>query len=340
MIIDGSDAWVVVTRNLPGDQHGGPAGSTLVDTAVAEYDLTTGQQVYLWDPLDHVPLSDSYQGALSDGVWDPYHVNSIQLTGDGSFLVSLRNTSAAYLVDKASSNTIWTLGGKHSTFSFGKNASFAFQHDVQMHRNNVISMFDDHCCAQKSSGKFQIPRSATTRGLVLKLDLTKHTATLVNQYIRSKGFLAGFLGSTQLLGNGGALVGWGSQPYFSEFSRSGKLLLDATFPEPDQSYRAYLERWKGLPGYKPDGGVKSKGGKTTVYASWNGSTQVKSWVVLAGSSTKHLSKVAQAKPNGFETAISLSTSYKKYEVQALDSKGHVLGTSSAFPSGGIQYGHY
>jgi len=340
MIISGSNAWVVVTRNVDGASHGGPAGSTLVDTAVAEYDLKTGQQIYVWDPLDHVPVSQSVQAPLSNGVWDPYHVNSIQLTGDGTFLVSLRNTSAAYLVDKGSSNIMWTLGGKDSSFTFGKNAAFAFQHDVQMHKNNVISMFDDHCCAQNSAGKFSIPKTGASRGLVLQLDMTKHTATLVRQYIRSKDFLAAFLGSTTLLGNGGALVGWGSQPFFSEFSKSGKLLLDATFPTPDQSYRAYLQRWKGFPSYKPNGGVKKKGSRATVYASWNGSTQVKKWVVLAGSSTKHLAKVATAKPNGFETAIGLSTSFKKYEVQALDSKGHVLGTSNSFPSGGVQFGRY
>jgi hypothetical protein len=340
MIISGTNAWVVVTRNVDGAAHGGPAGSTLVDTAVAEYDLKTGQQIYLWDPLDHVSVKDTFQGPLKDGVWDPYHVNSVQLTGHGTFLVSLRNTSAAYMVDKATSQIVWTLGGRHSSFKFGKNAAFAFQHDVQLHRNGVVSMFDDHCCAQKSTGKFSIPSSATTRGLVLKLDLTKKTATYVTQYIRSKGFLAAFLGSMQLLGNGGALVGWGSQPYFSEYDKSGKLLLDATFPAPDQSYRAQLERWKGFPAAKPDGGVKTSGSKATVYASWNGSTQVKQWVVLAGSSTKHLSKVASAKPSGFETAIALNTSYRQYEVQALDGRGHVLGTSNSFPRGGVQYGKY
>src|SRR5205085_6290850 len=121
------------------------------------------------------------------------------------------------------------------------------QHDVQMHKNNVISMFDDHCCAQKSNGDFSVPKNVTSRGLVLKLDMTAHTATLVSQFIRSKDYLAGALGNTQLLGNGGAVVDWGSHQFFSEFSKSGKMLLDATWPAPDESYRAYVERWKGFP---------------------------------------------------------------------------------------------
>src|SRR5205085_12180688 len=138
----------------------------------------------------------------------------------------------------------------------------------------------DDCCPQTPNGDFVVPNDITSRGLVLKLDTTKYTATVVTQYIRSKGFLAAFLGNTELLGNGGAVVGWGSQPFFSEFSKSGKMVLDATFPAPDQSYRTYVERWKGFPSYRPDGGVKKHGSQATVYASWNGSTEVKKWGVL------------------------------------------------------------
>ncbi len=340
MVIDGTDAWVVVTRNVDGASHGGPKGSTLADTAVAEYDLNTGNQVYLWDPLAHVPLSDSYQPALNDGVWDPYHVNSVQLTGNGSFLVSMRNTSAAYMVDQASSNVEWTLGGKHSTFTFGKNAAFQWQHDVQLHSGDVVSMFDDHCCLMKPNGKFVVPSRSSTRGLVLKLDTTKHTASFMRQYYRGKNFYAAFLGDTDLLSGGRAVVGWGSQPFFSEYGSSGKLLLDVAWPSPDESYRAYVEHWVGLPYYPPSGGVEKSGSTATVYASWDGATQVKKWVVLAGNSVKHLSKVATARLSGFETAIKLSKSYKRYEVQGLDSKAHVLGTSKPFPGSGVQFGHY
>ena len=40
----------------------------------------------------------------------------------------------------------------------------------------------------------------------------------------------------QLLPDGGALVGWGSVPAFSEFAPDGTLRLDATFPD-GASYR-------------------------------------------------------------------------------------------------------
>jgi hypothetical protein len=328
-IISGHDAWAVVSRNVPGAAHGGPAGSTLVDTAVQEYDLTTGKLLYTWDPLDHVSTRDSYQKPLKTGIWDAYHLNSIDLTGHGTFLVSMRNTSAAYLIDQATGKVLWTLGGKHSSFKIDKKGQFAFQHDVRLQKRDVITMFDDHCCATDRAGKFIFP-NGPSRGLELKLNFKKHTASYVSQASRGANFHTAFLGSDQLLSNGNTLVGWGSQPYFSEYSRSGKLILDAALPIANETYRVYLEHWIGKPSYPPKGAVRTKGSHATVYASWNGATQVAKWRVLGGNSASKLKTVASARRSGFETAIALSKSYKAYEVQALDSHGHVLGTSSAF----------
>ena len=66
------------------------------------------------------------------------------------------------------------------------------------------------------------------------------------------------------------------------------MLLDAVFPGPDITYRATVEPWVGLPLYPPSGAVRQRGGKTTVYASWNGATRVVTWRVLAGSTSHNL----------------------------------------------------
>jgi hypothetical protein len=167
---------------------------------------------------------------------------------------------------------------------------------------------------------------------VLKLDTTAHTATLVAQYRHSPTLNAGTQGNTQLLSNGNVFVGWGSQPYLTEYSKSGKALLDAIFPGPDISYRAYIESWTGDPSSPPDGAGRTQGSKTTIYASWNGATQVSRWEVLGGSSSKHLSKLTTANKGGFETAIPLTRSASLYEVVGLSSKGKVLGRSKSFKS--------
>ena len=127
-------------------------------------------------------------------------------------------------------------------------------------------------------------------------------------------------------------VGWGSLPYFTEFSKTGKAILDVVWPTPDLSYRALKEQWTGKPYFPPSGAVRTSKGKATVYASWDGATQVSYWRVLAGSSSKSLKSVATVRKLGFETAIRLSSSYKAYKVQALDSKHHVLRTSNVFPT--------
>ncbi len=343
MVISGSNAWVTAYKDVPMNltPYGGSASGVVFDSAVQEYSLKTGQLMYTWDALNpggtpNVPLSESQTHPAPGIPWDAYHINAIQLTGSGTFLVSLRNTWSAYLVNRSTSAIEWTLSGnpKLSSFALPTNAQFQWQHDVELHSGNVVSVFDDACCAitgVNSQGQATFgPRSGPTRGLVLKLDLTNHTGSFVSQYTRGNNFNAAFLGNLQLLSNGNVALGWGSQPFFSEDSKSGKVLLDAQWPTPDLSYRAYLQNWVGIPSFPPGGAVRTKSGKTTVYASWDGDTQVVSWRVLAGSSAKSLNTVATTVKSGFETAIQLKSSYKTYKVQALDGKGHVLRTSNAF----------
>ena len=45
------------------------------------------------------------------------------------------------------------------------------------------------------------------------------------------------------------------------------------------------EPWVGEPLTDPAGAAREAGGCTTVYASWNGATELASWRVLAGSSS-------------------------------------------------------
>ncbi len=104
------------------------------------------------------------------------------------------------------------------------------------------------------------------------------------------------------------------------------------WPDPDLNYRTYVQKWVGTPFFPPSGAVRNNGGKATVYASWDGATQVASWRVLAGSSAGSLKAVASKAKNGFETTIPLTGTFKVYKVQALDSTHHVLGTSNAFPT--------
>jgi EmrB/QacA subfamily drug resistance transporter len=340
LTISGNDAWVTANKNVARNlsAYGGAYNGALIDSAVQEYNLETGKLLRTWDALEHIPPEDSYATVPTNGFpWDTYHVNALELAGNGkTFLVSMRNTWAAYLVNIATGRIQWTLGGKRSGFKFGPGAAFQWQHDVAFAPGSsaagprsTITMFDDHCC-QLTGGGTSVPATGSSRGLVLDLDQQTRTATLAAQYPSGGEFETEYMGDTQPLANGNVFVGWGSEPYFSEFTRSGQRLLEGNFPGSDLSYRETLDPWVGLPLTPPVGAARRQGARATVYASWNGATRLASWRVLAGSSATQLSVVASAAKSGFETAIPLAQSYASFEVQALDSAGHVIGTSRPF----------
>jgi EmrB/QacA subfamily drug resistance transporter len=332
--ISGENAWVTANKNIPMDlsKYGGAYNGALIDSAVQEYNLKTGKLVRSWDALDHIPLSESQASLPTNGFpWDAYHVNSIDLAQNGGFLVSMRNTWSAYMVG-GNGKIEWTLGGNKSDFKLGPQAAFEWQHDVRLQPGSEISLYDDHCCQLTGGGTYVNP-TAPSRGLVLKLDQQTRTATLVSQYGRSGGFDSDYMGDTQPLASGNVFVGWGSEPFFSEYSRSGKLLFEGELPGPDLTYRATLEPWVAQPLSAPLGAARQAGGRTTVYASWNGATQLASWRVLGGSSAGPLSVVATHAKSGFETAVPVPQSYASYKLEALDANGKAIGASRPFTSG-------
>jgi EmrB/QacA subfamily drug resistance transporter len=328
MIIRGDNAWVTANKNVPVNlsAYGGPYNGAIIDSAVQEYNLKTGKLVRSWDALKHIRLGDSQESLISP--WDAYHVNSIDLPGDGTFVVSMRNTFAVYKVDIKTGKIIWTLGGRHSDFKFNSGAKFSWQHDVRVYPGTpLMSVFDDHCCQITGGGTYVAP-AADSRGLILRLNMSDHTVSLADQYYRPNAVDPDYMGSIQPLPGGNEFVGWGSEPYFSEFTAAGKTVLDGLLPGSDLSYRATVQPWVGLPLTSPSGAVRGK----TVYASWNGATRVAAWRVLAGSTPGSLKPVAHAARSGFETPITVPGSYHSFEVQALDAQGQPIGVSKPFTS--------
>jgi hypothetical protein len=166
---------------------------------------------------------------------------------------------------------------------------------------------------------------------VLRLDQSARTATLVDQYgPRAPDFDALYMGSIEPLAGGNEFVGWGSTPFFSEYSASGKLLLDARLPGSDLSYRARRAHWVGFPSGPPSGAARHEGNRTVVYASWNGATRVAAWRVLGSSAVASLGTLATSPKSGFETAIPVPQGVETFTLQALDRQGHVIGSVGPF----------
>jgi EmrB/QacA subfamily drug resistance transporter len=328
MVIQGHVAWVTANKNVPANlsRFGGVSSGVFVDSAVQKYDLRTGRLLYTWRASDHIPLSDSHTQPPPNGFpWDAYHVNSIDLASGGRVLVSMRNTWAGYLIEPASGRIVWQLGGRHSSFDLPSKAKFEWQHDIELESNSVVSLFDNHCCEITGAGEY-LPSKTPSRGLALQLDPARQSATTVAEYSHGTTFKSQYMGNVEKLPNGDVFVGWGQVPYVSAYTKEGKLSFDGALPEPDLTYRAYLQRWAGRPLDRPRGAARVQGGRTTVYASWNGATEVASWRVLAPAA------VAVHKKTGFETAIRVDRTLARVRVQALDASGRVIGTSEPFRS--------
>ena len=289
----------------------------VLDCAIQEIDITTGRLLFEWHSVDHIGLGETLVDppATPGVLYDYVHTNSIEVDHDGNLLMSARNTSTIYKIDRGTGDIIWRLGGKASDFALNPGAAFSWQHDVRRQPDGSLSMFDDNAAP------------GTSRALVLAVDEAARTASMVRAYAHSPALLATSEGSVQLLANGNVFVGWGSVPQFSEFSRDGWLVFDATFPASGISYRDQRFPWVGRPAESPAVAVRAEGSRLTLYASWNGATEVAGWQALAGSSGTTLAVAGSARRTGFETAIPLTRSAPIVAARAVDRNGAVLGTS-------------
>jgi hypothetical protein len=318
------------TRRANLSAVGGPADGWVQSGVAQEIDVATGDLVFEWDSLDHVPLTESHEqlndGRTRDRPYDYFHINSIALASDGDLLISSRNTWTVFKVARPSGRIAWRLGGKRSDFSLGPGARFYWQHHVREHDVgprglSTLTIFDNGASPA---------RERQSRALLLDLDTTSRRATLRQAYVHpGQRLLAGSMGSVQLLADGQVFVGWGSVPYFSQFAADGKLLMDARLLTGAESYRAFSYDWAGRPAERPAVAARPRsGGGATVYASWNGATEVASWAVLAGRSDSSLSPAGTVRRAGFETAMTVHRSGPFFAVEARNSQGHVLARSN------------
>jgi hypothetical protein len=301
---------------------GGPSDGAVTDSLFQEVDLGTRLVRREWRPLDHVPLSKSYSSPKPTTIsrpFDFFHLNSVQFRHDGSLLLSARDTSALYVLNPATGQITAQIGGRHGSVRLGSGTATAYQHDAQELPSGEISVFDN--------GGVPMVHSQS-RGIVVSIDPNSKTDTLVAQYKHPKPLKAGSQGNMQTLEGGDVFIGWGAAPYFSEYTASGSVVFDAHLPSKSQSYRGYRFQWTGAPTGSPAVAAGAgPGGTTTVYASWNGATNVASWRVLAGPAPDQLAPAASAPRSGFETAISVGGNPAYVAVQALDATGNVLGGS-------------
>ena len=244
-----------------------------------------------------------------------------------------RNTWTIYRLNKTTGNFVWQLVGNGMSGDFAipnPAATFSWQHDARYLPGNVISLFDDECCASSTD----IP-SVPSHGLVLNLDLPNKTASLNRSYYHNPNVYSFSQGNNQLLSNTNRFIGFGSSGAYTENAMPGNtqqtpslnILYSAQMPGSNVSYRSYRQTWVAQPYYPPALTVNKNASQTNVYASWNGATEVESWQVYAGLYSDSLTLVGSAQKNGFETRITISNGWSFFQLKALNSQGQVIGTS-------------
>jgi hypothetical protein len=197
----------------------------------------------------------------------------------------------------------------------GPGTRFAWQHDAHWRAPRVISLFDNEAAP---------PYAKRSRGLFLRVDTAARMVTVLRAYPSPDDLLSGSQGNLQVLPNGNLFVGWGANPWFTELTPAGRVLLDAYFSAGADSYRAYKLPWVGRPAQPPALALRTdRRGRVTAYASWNGATNVARWQVEAGGRV-----IADTPSTGFETAIDLGYLLEPtIRVRALDATDTPLAAS-------------
>ena len=325
-ILPNGDALITAFAQVPNvdlRQVGGPKRGTLLDSIIQEVNIQTGHVDWEWHAYGHVRLSETYTGKPKGIPYDFFHINSVQLLPNGNLLVCARNTFAVYEINMKTGKIPYNFGGKNSSFKFARGANFSWQHDAMIQPDGTMTVFDDGAGYYKTESQ--------SRALHLYIHYKSRQITLIHAYTHSPPLLSNSQGSVQQLPDGNTFVGWGAQPYFTEFSKNGGgQLFSIHFDKPLQTYRVFRYQWWGQPATPPSIAASPSGNGTTVYASWDGATDVAAWQVLAGPSQDPttMTPVGKFTDTNFETTMSVSSAQPYFAVQALNSAGQVLSTSA------------
>ncbi|KIY48140.1 hypothetical protein FISHEDRAFT_17104, partial [Fistulina hepatica ATCC 64428] len=282
-------AYVVTPTDL--SSVGGTSEGWIVDGVFQEVNVTTGEVLFTWHSLNHVPLYESYQpiggaGANDDNAWDYFHINSVQKDDYGHYLISARHTHTLYYIN-STGDIIWKMGGKDSTFAMCSKCSFSWQHDSRLHGSHQVSLFDN-------GGTDAVFDESTSRGLLLDINFEQKSVSLHSEYLPPHHEISNSQGGAHIQENGNALIGYGIRPSFyviSEYDNHGRLLWSAKFALNRQQScrchtsenscdRAYRFAWNARPHFPPEVTVRRDHRRTRVFVSWNGATEVARWQLL------------------------------------------------------------
>lgn len=288
----------------------------------------------------YLPLNPGQAGSgyNSSDAWDYFHINSVDKDKEGNYLISARDANAVYKINGKTSEVIWQLSGKSSNFTMGDQVEFAFQHHARFISKSadgtkeIISLYDNSAHGTESGHGHEVHFYKYSRGKIIEVDTETWTAKIVQAFHPPDDLLSKSQGSTQVLPNGNVLVNWGSEGAITEFKSDGTPIfhfyMDSGYLGLGvENYRGFRYNWTGFPNEAPAiVALQDKDTETTsIYVSWNGDTETKTWRFYEVNDSGHRSFLGQAKRESFETELQLSRAgVRTVQAEALDAKGEVL----------------
>lgn len=331
-------ALLSIYEPIPADltSVGGPELGWLYEGVVQEIDIETGELLFEWRSSKTYPPESSFEPLRGKGherAWgyDYFHMNSVDKDDQGRYLVSSRHTHSITCID-SSGEVLWILGGKLNDFedlSEGSATNFRWQHDARWQGPNTITLFNN-----AANGLDAL--DSDSHGLLLELD--NLTAKVVTRYDHPQGVMTVSQGNLQVLDTGNVLVGWGHSAAFTEFSADGEVLCNTHFGASAYfnfgrivSYRVFKDTWVGTPDTLPDVAMAGN----TAFVSWNGATEVSTWVLESwdGYDIKNMTfeTAVQVPRSGFETEILFPAEVNSYfRIAAVNSAGEVLARTEIY----------
>ena len=210
-----------------------------------------------------------------------------------------------------------------------------WQHHARFHDNGkAITLFDNQ---SRGSGAPELQ----SRGLYLDVDDVNMTVSVRQSFWNQHGISSQSQGSMQIIDDERVFVGYGYNPAFTEFSMDGEILCDVHFgPETRfrsgdiMSYRVFKHEWTGTPSTVPDAVIESN----VTYVSWNGATEVATWVIQGAESedagNEDFDFLAAVVKAGFETGIQLPYDTHPFiRVAAVNADGVTLAYSEVLETG-------
>lgn len=205
---------------------------------IKEVNFDSLQEVWSWRICDHY---------LPPNAWnDWHHLNNVMpFPNEDAYLLSSRNQSMLFKIDRASGDIIWKMG-KRGDFVMLSNDWFGHQHAAEIMPNGHILMFDNG-----------LDSRGWSRALELAYNENNMTVEIVHQYRHSPDLFSGVWGDADRLANGNTLTVFGlwsktKHSHITESTASGETVWDLKFPLKWGIYRGH--RTDPLLGYvmKPE----------------------------------------------------------------------------------------